>query len=141
MDNRGVFLDFLVCKVGVAIVAISLIGAVLVMSSSSKRNVERAEMTAVADTIGQTIRAIDGMPWEVQITRELPSIGSQFLIEIVGTYDNVQLVRVIMDGGQSHVERLFLLREKINGGFFELSSGSPTLIRLSKVDGICLELI
>jgi hypothetical protein len=62
------------------------------------------------------------------------------LVEIVGTYDNTQVVRVIIDG-QSHVERVFLLREKINGGAFELSRDNPTLIRLAKVDEISLELI
>jgi hypothetical protein len=140
MDGRGLFLDFLVCKVGVALAAIALIGSVLVMLSSSGRTIERGEMTAVADTITQAIRAIDGMPGEIQITSELPSVGSQFLVEIVGTYDNMQVVRVIIDG-QSHVERVFLLREKINGGVFELSRDSPTLIRLAKVDEISLELI
>jgi len=140
MDGRGLFLDFLVCKVGVALAAIALIGSVLVMSSSSGRTIERGEMTAVADTITQAIRAVDGMPGEIQITSELPSVGSQFLVEIVGTYDNMQVVRVIIDG-QSHVERVFLLREKINGGTFELSRDNPTLIRLAKVDEISLELI
>jgi len=140
MDGRGLFLDFMVCKVGVALAAIALICAVLVMSSSSGRTIERGEMTAVADTITQAIRAIDGMPGEIQITSELPSVGFQFCVEIVGTYDNTQVVQVIIDG-QSHVERVFLLREKINGGTFELSRDNPTLIRLAKVDEISLELI
>jgi hypothetical protein len=140
MDGRGLFLDFVVCKVGVALAAIALISAVLVMSSSSGRTIERGEMTAVADTITQAIRAADGMPGEIQITSELPSVGFQFCVEIVGTYDNMQVVRVIIDG-QSYVERVFLLREKINGGTFELSRDNPTLIRLAKVDEISLELI
>lgn len=140
MNGRGLFLDFFVCKVGVVLAAIALIGAVIVMSSSSGRTIERGEMTAVADTITQAIRAIDGMPGEIQITSELPSVSLQFRVEIVGTYDNLQVVRVIIDG-QSQVERVFLLREKINGGVFELSCDSPTLIRLTKVDEISLELI
>jgi len=140
VNGRGLFLDFFVCKVGVALAAIALIGAVIVMSSSSGRTIERGEMTAVADTITQAIRAIDGMPGEIQITSELPSVSLQFRVEIVGTYDNMQVVRVIIDG-QSQVERVFLLREKINGGVFELSCDSPTLIRLAKVDEISLELI
>lgn len=140
MDRRGLFLDFLVCKVGVALAAIALICAVLVMSSSSGRTIEREEMTEVADTITQAVRAVDGMPGEIQIASELPSICSQFLVEIIGTYDNIQVVRVIIDG-QSHVERVFFLSEKINGGTFELSRDSPTLIRLVKADEISLELI
>jgi len=140
VDGRGLFLDFLVCKVGVALAAIALICAVLVMSSSSGRTVERDEMTAVADTMAQAIRAIDRIPGEVQITSELPSVDFQFGVNIVGTYDNVQVVRVIVDG-QSRVERVVMLREKLNGGRFELSCDSPKLVRLAKVDEISLELI
>jgi hypothetical protein len=140
MDVGGLFLDFLVCKVGVALAAIALICAVLVMSSSSERYIERGKLNAVADIITQTIQAIDGMPGEIQITRELPPIGSQFFVEIIGTYDNMQVVRVTMNG-QSHVDRVVLSREKINGGIFELSRDSPTLLRLVKEDGIRLELV
>lgn len=140
MDGRGLFLDFMVCKIGVALAAIALIGAVLVMSSSSGRTIERGEMTAVADTITQAIRVVDSMPGEIQITSELPLVGFQFLVEIDGTYDNIQVIRLIIDG-QNHVERVFFIREKINGGAFELRSDSPTLIRLTKVDEIALELI
>lgn len=134
------FIDFLVCKVGMVLAAIALVGAVLVMSSSFERTTERDELTAVADTIVQAIRAIDGMPGEVRIARELPSVRLQFGVDIVGTYDNMQVVRVIIDG-QSHVERVVMLMDKLNGGEFELSCDSPTLVRLTKVDQIHLELV
>jgi hypothetical protein len=43
--------------------------------------------------------------------------------------------------GQSRIEKVVLVREKINGGVFELSRNSPTLLRLVKVDEIKLELV
>ena len=140
MDGRGMFTDFLVCKVGIALAAMALIGAALVMSSSFERTTEQNELTAVADTIAQAIRAIDGMPGEIQIARELPSVGLQFGVDIVGTYDNIQVVRVIVDG-RSRVERVVMLRNKLNGGEFGLSRDNPTFVRLTKVDEIRLELV
>jgi len=140
MDERGLFMDFLVCKVGMALAAIALVGAALAMSSSFERTAERDELAEVADTIVQSIRAIDGLPGEVRITRELPSVERQFGVDIVGTHDGTQVVRVIVDG-QSRVERVVMLRNKLNGGEFGLSRDSPTFVRLTKVDEIRLELV
>jgi len=140
MDGRGLFMDFLVCKVGMALAAIALVGAALAMSSSFGRTVERDELKVVADTIAQAIRAIDGMPGEVRIARELPSVRRQFSVDIVGTHDGMQVVRVIVDG-QSRVERVVMLRNKLNGGEFGLSRDCPTSVRLTKVDEIRLELV
>jgi len=140
MDERGLFIDFLLCKVGVALAAIALVGAALAMSAGFGRTVERDELTTVADTIAQAIQAIDGMPGEVRIARELPSVGRQFEVDIVGTYDDMQVVRVIVDG-QSRAERVVMLRNKLNGGRFELGCDSPTFVRLTKVDEIHMELV
>jgi len=140
MDERGLFIDFLVCKVGVALAAIALVGAALAMLAGFERTTERDELTTVADTIAQAIQAIDGMPGEVRIARELPSVGRQFEVDIVGAYDDMQIVRVIVDG-QSRAERVVMLRNKLNGGRFELSSDSPTLVSLTKVDEIHMELV
>lgn len=140
MDGRGLFMDFLACKVGMALAAIALVGAALAMSSSFERTAERDELAEVADTIAQAIRAIDGMPGEVRIARELPSVGRQFGVDIIGTYDGMQVVRVVIDG-RSRVERVVMLRNKLNGGEFGLSRDSPTFVRLTKVDEILLELV
>lgn len=140
MDERALLIDFLVCKIGVALAAITLIGAALAMSSSFERTAEQDELTTVADTLVQAVRAIDGMPGEVWITRELPTVEQQFWINIVGTYDDIQAVRVTIVG-KSHVERVVMLRNKLNGGEFELSYDSPTFIRLTKVGEIYLELV
>lgn len=140
MDGRGLFIDFLICKVGVALAAMALVGAVLAMSAGFGRTAERDELTTVADTIAQAIQAIDGMPGEVWIARELPSVGRQFEVDIVGAYDDVQVVRVIVDG-QSRVERVVVLRNKLNDGEFELSRDGPTFVRLTKVDEIHMELV
>jgi hypothetical protein len=133
-------MDFLFCKVGIAIAAMALVGATLEMSSSFGRIVARDELTVVADTIAQAIRSIDGIPGEVRIARELPPLGRQFWVDIVGTHDDMQVVRVIVDG-QSRIERVIVLRNKLNGGEFELSCDGPTSVRLTKVDEICLELV
>lgn len=140
MGERGLLIDFLICKIGVALAAITLIGAALAMSLSFKRTVERDELTTVADTLVQAVRAIDGMPCEVWITHELPTVEQQFLINIVGTYDDMQAVRVTIVG-KNHVERVAMLRNKLNGGKFELSCDSPTFIRLTKASEIYLELV
>lgn len=140
MNERALLIDFLVCKTGVALAAITLIGAVLAMSSSFERTTERDELTTVADTFVQAVRAIDGMLGEVRITRELPTVERQFWVDIVGTYDGIQVVRVTIVG-KGHIERVVMLRNKINGGEFELSCDSPTFIRLTKVGEIYLELV
>jgi hypothetical protein len=140
MDKHGLFISFLVCKVGMAIAAITLIGAALAISSSFERTAERDELTTVADAIAQAIRTIDGMPGEVQIVRELPTVEQQFWVNIVGIYDGTQVVHMIV-AGQSQVERVVMLRNKLNGGEFELSCDSPTFVHLTKIDEVSLELV
>ena len=140
MDERALLINFLVCKIGVALAAITLIGAVLAMSSSFERTVKRDELKTVADTLVQAVRAIDSLPGEVWIARELPTVEQQFWIDIVGTYDNIQIVRMTIVG-KSRTERVAILRNKLNGGEFELSCDSPTFIRLAKVGEIHLELV
>ncbi|KUO41364.1 MAG: hypothetical protein AVW06_04580 [Hadesarchaea archaeon DG-33-1] len=98
MDERALLINFLVCKIGVALAAITLIGAVLAMSSSFERTVKRDELKTVADTLVQAVRAIDSLPGEVWIARELPTVEQQFWIDIVGTYDNIQIVRMTIVG-------------------------------------------
>ncbi len=140
MDERALLINFLVCKIGVALAAITLIGAALAMSSSFERTVKRDELKTVADTLVQAVRAIDSLPGEVWIARELPTVEQQFWIDIVGTYDNIQIVRMTIVG-KSRTERVAILRNKLNGGEFELSCDSPTFIRLTKVGEMHLELV
>ena len=140
MNKRGLFISFIVCKVGMALAAISLIGAALAMSSSFRRTAERDELTTVADALMQAIQTIDGMPGEVRLVRELPAVEQQFWVNIAGTYDGNQVVHLTI-AGQSQVEHVIMLRNKLNGGEFELSCDSPTFVRLTKIDGVCLELV
>lgn len=140
MDKRGLFVSFLVCKVGIALAVIALIGAALAMSSSFERTAERDELTAVADALTQAIRTIDGVPGEVQIVRELPTVEQQFWVDIVGTYDGTQIVHMTV-AGQSQVERVIVLKNKLNGGEFELSCDNPTFVRLTKISEVCFELV
>jgi hypothetical protein len=138
MNQRGT-IDFLICKVGVALVVVLLVAAVLGMAGSFSRVATRNELGVIADQIRHTLRIIDGMPGEVQLERELPSVEQMFGITIVGTLsDGTQIIRIAVGG---RIERVIMLTNKVNNGEFELSRHSPTAIRLTKTDQIYLELI
>jgi len=140
MNKRGLLISFLVCKVGMALAAISLIGAALAMSSSFRRTAERDELTTVADVLMQAVQTIDGMPGEVHLVRELPAVEQQFWINLTGTYDGTQVVHLTI-AGQNQVERVIMLRNKLNGGEFALSCDIPTIVRLTKINEVYLELV
>ncbi len=141
MDYHGLTSGFFVCKIGVALAAMSLIGAALVTSSSAKNTAEREELGAVADAIADAIRTADGLPGEVRLERRLPITHHQFNVEIAGTRDGTtQVVRVRVIAAES-VERTLMIANRLEGGTFGLSRGAPTMLRLHKLDGISLELV
>ena len=141
MDERGSLSIFLVCKVGVALAVLSLIGVALVSYSSAQRTAEREELEIVADSIIGAIRTADSLPGEVRLERRLPNTEQQFEVEVLGSYTgNFQSVRVRVYAKES-VEKTFVSMRMLNGGAFEMRCSMPTLLRLQKSDGITLELI
>lgn len=138
LNERGYLTDFLICKVGLALVAVVLIGAVLWMSQSSNRVASRGDLEMVADDIEHALGAIDGMRGEVKLVRELPSIGQTFDVSISGTRkDGIQIICITV----GDVEHVLMLEGIVNGGEFELHRHSPTSIHLTKGEQISLELI
>lgn len=141
MDDRGLFTNFLICKVGVALVAISLAGAVAAMSSSYGRTIGQEKLADIAEALARAIRSVDGMPGEVHLMRKLPISSRAFEVKIIGIRDKgTQIIRVLAIG-EGQVERTIMLMNQVNEGEFELGCDSPTTIRLSKREQINLELV
>ena len=140
MDRRGVLSDFLVCKIGVALAVLALLGAVLGMSSSFKRTAEKEDLTTLADTIAGAIRTSESLPGEVELRRELP-VTTQTEVTIIGERSGEEQVIRIIVKSQARVEHTLILATRVNGGEFTLSHESPSAIRLSKMGEIQLELI
>ena len=141
MNQDGLLTDFLVCKIGVALAALALLGAVLTMSSGFRRTAEREDLAMLADTIAGAIRTAERMPGEVELRRVLPVLSQQTEVVIIGEFSKgMQIIHIAVDSGE-RVERTLMLDHEVNGGEFSLSHESPSVIRLSKVGGIRLELI
>lgn len=140
MDERGSISIFLVCKVGVALAVLSLMGVALASYSSAQRTVEREELEMVADSIIGAIRTADSLPGEMVLERRLPNIEQQFEVEVIGSYSNFQSVRVRMIAKES-IEKTSMLMHRLNSGAFEMRCSAPTMLRLQKSDGITFELI
>jgi len=141
VDQRGLLTDFLVCKIGIALAALTLLGAVLTMSSGFKRATEREDLAMLADTISWAIRAAERMPGEVELRKVLPALAQQTEVVIIGEFsDGIQVIHIVVGSGE-RVERTLMLDHEANGGEFSLSHKNPSVIRLSKADGIRLELI
>jgi len=140
VDQRGVLADFFVCKIGVALAALALLGAALAMSSSFKRAAEREDLAMVADTIEGVIQTVERLPGEVELRKELPT-RTRAEVTIIGERSGgAQVIRIIV-GTQEQVERTLILTTGVNGGDFKLSRESPSAICLSKRSEIHLELI
>jgi len=140
MEERGLA-DFLACKVGMALAAFALASAIVTMSSGAQRTSERDELIGAADSIGSAIRMIDGLPGEVKLVRELPTVKQQFRVTIVGARDGGAQKIQIEAFGRDHVELLMMLKNVVNGGNFHLNRWNPTHVRLTKSNEIHLELI
>ena len=141
MNQRGLLADFLICKVGVALAALALLGAVLAMVSTAGRETERGELAVTADTIISAIRAAEGLPGEIEIERTLPALLRQVNVTIIGTRGNgTQMIRVLANS-EGQVERALILVTEVNGGEFKLARENPSAIRVRKADSIQLELI
>lgn len=141
INERGVLADFFACKIGVALVALALFGAVLTMSLGFKRTAEREDLATLADTIVGTIRTAESMPGKVELRRTLPTIAHQTKVTIIGELNQgIQVIRVIVES-QERVERTLMLDHEVNYGEFSISHESPSAICLSKTGEIRLELI
>jgi len=141
LDERGSLSIFLVCKVGVALAVLSLMGAALASYSSAQRTAEREELGIVADSIIDAIRTADSLPGEVKLERRLPNTEQQFEVEVLGSYTgNFQSLRVRVSA-KERVEKALVFVRRLNGGAFEMKCNAPTMLRLQKSDGISLELI
>jgi hypothetical protein len=140
LDERGSLSIFLVCKVGVALAVLSLMGVALASYSSAQRTAEREELEVVADSIICAIRTADSLPGDVLLERKLPNTRQQFGVEVMGSCLNFQSVRVRVYAKES-VEKTLVLIHRLNSGTFEMRRGTPRLLRLRKSDGITFELI
>lgn len=141
MDDSGLLTSFLVCKIGVALAALAFLGIILSMQASVGRLAEREDLTQVADAIAGAIKAIDSLPDEAEIQRNLPAISQQFEVVMTGKRSSgmqVLRVHVIADG---EVERVLALTNQVNEGEFTLTMKNPSTIHLTKAGVIQLRLI
>ncbi len=141
MDDRGLLTSFLICKIGVALAALAFLGIILSMQAGVGRLAEREDLTQVADAIAGAIKAIDSLPGEAEMRRDLPAISQQFEVVVTGGRDNgaqVLRVHVIADG---EVERVLALTNQVNEGEFTLTMKNPSTIHLTKAGAIQLGLI
>ncbi len=138
MNQRGALTSFLLCKLGIVFAVATLIGSATAMSASFDRTAQREELGEVAERVTDALEEIDGTPGKVWIERDLPAVGRDFDLVVVGSYGRTQFVRVRVGGD---IERSTLLSTAVNGGNFALSCRNPTKIRLTKDGQICLEVI
>ena len=140
MNQRGALTSFLLCKLGIVFAVAALIGSATAMSASLDRTTQRDDLGEVAERVTEALEEIDSTPGKVWIERDLPSVGRDFDLVVVGSYSRTQFVRVRV-GGEENIERSTLLSTAVNGGNFALSCRNPTKIRLTKDGQICLEVI
>ena len=138
MNQRGALTSFLLCKLGIVFAVAALIGSATAMSASFDRAAQREELGEVAERVTDALEEIDGTPGKVWIERDLPAVGRDFDLVVVGSYGRTQFVRVRVGGD---IERSTFLSTAVNGGNFALSCRNPTKIRLTKEGQICLEVI
>ena len=138
MNQRGALTSFLLCKLGIVFAVAALIGSATAMSASLDRTAQRDDLGEVAERVTDALEEIDGTPGKVWIERDLPAVGRDFDLVVVGSYGRTQFVRVRVGGD---IERLTVLSTAVNGGNFALSCRNPTKIRLTKDGQICLEVI
>ena len=140
MNQRGVLTDFFLCKIGVALAALALLGTAFGMSSSLKRTAERGGLTMLADTIEGTIRMVERLPGEVELRKKLPTTGWAEVTIVGERSGETQMVHITV-GSEGQIERTLILTTEVNGGRFMLSRESPGAIHLSKAGKIQLELV
>lgn len=140
MNQRGSLTGFLLCKLGVMFAVTALLGAVVIMHSSFERTARREKLEVAIRTVTDALYMIDGMPGEVQIERELPTLEQEFELVVIGTGGEEQVIRVIADG-RENVERAVMLLNRVNGGEFTLRCKNPAEVRLVKDEQIFMEVI
>lgn len=140
MDQRGSLEGFLFSKLGVAFAVIVLFGAVVMMHLSLGRAIQRERLEVIVRTVADELCMIDGMPGEVQIERELPTIGQRFDLVVIGAVGEKQIIRVIAVGTEN-VERDVILLNMVNHGEFTLRCKNPVKVRLIKDKQIFMEVI
>ncbi len=138
MNQRGSLAGFLLCKLGVMFAVTALLGAVIMMHSSFERTARREKLEVAAQTVVDALCMIDGMPGEVQIERELPTLEQEFELAVIGTGGDEQVIRVIADG-RENVECMVMLLNRVNDGEFTLRCKNPVKVRLVKDEQIFME--
>lgn len=140
LDERGFSPDFLLCKVGVALVVIALVGITLTLNDWTVRSAERQRLERLTDEIVNTIEKIDGLPGQGEIRCALLPIAGEFEVSMTGELNgNLQLVRVKVISGVQ-IERLLTPHTMVNNGGFWISVKNPSKIVAKKSDKITVEL-
>ncbi|KXB02406.1 hypothetical protein AKJ45_02015 [candidate division MSBL1 archaeon SCGC-AAA261F19] len=140
MDEGGWLTGFLTSKLGVALTAISLIGASIAMYGSFERTVQGEQLNAVADSTAAAFHTVCSLPGRVHLRRELPSIDQSYTITISGSYESYQTIRILV-AGRENVSRTLFIEEKVNGGDFDIERKGPRKIRITKSSQILVEVI
>ncbi len=140
MDNYGVSPDFLLCKIGLAIAVIAIIGAITSINAGYRRFAERQELEQIAGEIAKTIDEIDKFLGDAELKRELSATSGQFEVLINGKLaDGLQLIQIQVSS-DIKTERLLELSTTVNRGDFFLSVKNPREILAKKSNGIEVEL-
>ncbi len=140
MNRRGSIACFMVCKIGIVLAVVVLIGAVINMASSIDREAHREEMIETAKIILGALEEADSIPGKVSIERELPGSPRNMSIVLEGERGPSQLVRVRIEGLEN-IARHTVLSAIVNNGSFSLRVNNPSRLRLLKESFILMELI
>ena len=141
MNDRGLLADFLACKIGLALAALTILGVVLSMYASFGRLGEREGLKQVADAITGAIETADALPGEAEVRRGLPASTQQLEVLVAGERNGgTQIIRIRIIA-EAEVERVLMLSSEVNGGEFVLRVKNPQEIRLRKAGAIRLELV
>lgn len=134
--ERGTLVEFMVCKFSLALVALALVGAVLGTASGFSRTLEQAELKQVVEEVAQTLWAVDGVPLELKLSRELPVVSRDFKLILMGNWDKRQTLLISAGDEVKKLE----LGSKVNGGYFRLELKNPRKLSLIKGEEIELRL-
>ncbi len=140
MEDVGASAGFLICKLGVAFVAIACFGCALSLASATTRFAEAQDLEVAAETILRAVERIESYPAGSELRRSLPAQAGNYEITITGEFENgLQLLQVEVRAGAS-VSRSLVMSTAVNGGDFSILRKNPSELIVQKRAEISAEL-
>ncbi len=140
MNEKGELSNFLIMKLGLLIAVATLLVASITMYDAFQRTSQREKLKSVPTFVKTSIHETSSLPGEVHLERKIPEVSKPYEIIISGSFNEYQIIQVIILGSEN-LKKTFLLNKKVNGGKFRIGENNPKKIKLSKNSGISLEVI